>query len=116
MTPQEAKKVLLVIDGIAIISSEHLHNPLKWISATFNPIKQEFGDGRMKTIGAITLTPERAWDSGFDAANAQMRKACRKKWNRDDYNKAVEVQARFLRYLGHPYDKVALNMMEPVSI
>lgn len=58
----------------------------------------------------MILTPERAWDSGFDAANARMRKACRKRWNRDDYNKAVEVQARFLRYLGHPYDKIALKM------
>lgn len=61
--------------------------------------------------GGFVLTPERAWCSGLDAANAQMRKAGRKDWNDDDWNKAVEVQARLIRHLGEPYATIARQMM-----
>ena len=49
---------------------------------------------------AVVLTPHLAYCSGTDAANRQMRKAGREAWNEDDYNLAVETQARLTRHLG----------------
>lgn len=35
--------------------------------------------------------------SAWDAGNIRMRKACRTKWDRDDYNRAAETQNRLVR-------------------
>lgn len=43
--------------------------------------------------------------SAQDAANMQMRKACRKAWNEDDANKAAETLDRLVRSIyGRPSD------------
>lgn len=43
----------------------------------------------MTTTGRALMTYDLAMACGQDAANTRMRKAGRKKWNRDDYNEAV---------------------------
>jgi len=40
-------------------------------------------------MSKVTMTEALARDIAVDAANAQMRTAGRKKWDRDDYNLAV---------------------------
>lgn len=43
--------------------------------------------------------------SAQDAGNASMRKACRTKWNDDDWNVMCDTQDRLIRSLyGHPGD------------
>jgi hypothetical protein len=48
---------------------------------------------------AITLTRELAFASGQDAANAQMRKANRSKWNDDDAALAATTTNRLLMHV-----------------
>lgn len=48
---------------------------------------------------AVTLTRELAFASGQDAANQQMRKAGRVKWNLSDRNLAAETTNRLLRHV-----------------
>ena len=61
--------------------------------------------------GAMILTPSRAWCSGVDAANIQMRKVCRTAWSEEDASRAVRAQARLLRHLGPPWDRIAADML-----
>jgi hypothetical protein len=42
-----------------------------------------------------------ARSAGEDAANRRMRKACRRRWTRADYNHAVDVMNRVLGQLGY---------------
>jgi hypothetical protein len=49
--------------------------------------------------GAITLTRDLAFASGWDAGNAQMRKANRVKWNDDDASLAARTTNRLLTYV-----------------
>jgi hypothetical protein len=63
--------------------------------------------------GGIELTPHLAWCGAVDAANRQMRKAGRKAWSVEDYNLAVEHQAKFLRCLPEPYPTIANGMTNP---
>lgn len=50
---------------------------------------------------AILITYEYAMASARDAANAQMRKAGRTKWNDDDWNKSCEVFNRLWPLVTH---------------
>jgi len=45
-------------------------------------------------MAAITMTRELAFAAGTDAANRQMRKAGRTRWNLDDRNLAGETTVR----------------------
>jgi hypothetical protein len=54
----------------------------------------------MPIHNAITLTPDYCRASGQGAANRQMRKACRPRWNDDDWNVAAETTARLMVHGG----------------
>ena len=56
---------------------------------------------RGKTMKYNPLTPDLAYAIGQDAANAQMRRANRTKWNVEDWNKACEVTNLLLDLLAH---------------
>jgi hypothetical protein len=71
--------------------------------------------------GAFTLTPSLCSAIGTDAANVQMRKAGRQRWNDDDMDIAIEVQMRhmvlggflppeiYVRHVGEPFPFVLGN-------
>lgn len=48
---------------------------------------------------SILLTRERAFASGYDAANQQMRRANRKAWNPEDAALAARTTNRLLTYV-----------------
>lgn len=56
---------------------------------------------------AVLITRDLAFASGQDAGNAQMRKACRKAWNEDDYNVAAELTNRLLMHV--PFEQGGLQ-------
>lgn len=56
----------------------------------------------MKGVTA-PLTPAIIYAIATDAANAQMRKAGRRKWSRADYSLAVRTQAQLLRHTGETH-------------
>lgn len=53
----------------------------------------------MTTRNAILLTPEIAYAAGHDAGMRSMRKACRKRWSKSDYNVACRLTNRLLDVL-----------------
>ena len=60
---------------------------------------------KRKTRVGMNPLPSLIRASAWDAANAQMRKACRKAWSEDDYNLACETQERLIRAAyGRPSD------------
>jgi hypothetical protein len=59
----------------------------------------------------IKLTPELCAAMGKDAGSSSMRKAGRPRWNDDDWNAAVQTQARLLKMLGGMYEMIAADML-----
>lgn len=58
-----------------------------------------------KGANIVAPLPSLIRASAQDAANAQMRKACRKAWNEDDWNLAAATQERLIRSCyGRPGD------------
>lgn len=55
-----------------------------------------------KDRNRVTLTPTIAWAAGIDAANANMRKAGRKRWSIEDRNIAAVTTNRLFRAMGYP--------------
>ena len=60
-------------------------------------IRSGSGKSRERIMRRILLTKELAFAAATDEANRQARKAGRKAWNSDDYNKAVETYAELIR-------------------
>ena len=52
------------------------------------------------------MTRDLAFAAGLDAGNAQMRKACRKTWNEDDYDLAAQTTNRLLLHV--PFEQGGL--------
>jgi len=51
------------------------------------------------TTNARILTPNLAHAAGWDAGNANMRKAGRKRWNLEDWNVAADKTNRLMAYI-----------------